>query len=63
MSAFWSQALAGYLAGLPFGTAAVIGAAIAVVIAPIATVCVTEPTQGEVQKSEPDNFFAICGWG
>jgi hypothetical protein len=28
--------LAGYLAGLPFGTAAVIGAAIAVVIAPIA---------------------------
>jgi Na+/melibiose symporter-like transporter len=35
--------LAGYLAGLPFGTAAVIGAAIAVVIAPIAAMCVEEP--------------------
>jgi len=37
--------LAGYLAGLPFITAALIGAAIAVVIAPIAAVCVTEPVQ------------------
>ena len=37
--------LAGYLAGLPFDTAALIGAAIAVVVAPIAAVCVTEPVQ------------------
>ena len=37
--------LAGYLAGLPFITAALMGAAIAVVIAPIAAVCVTEPVQ------------------
>ena len=37
--------LAGYLAGLPFGTAALIGAAIAVVVAPIAAVFVTEPVQ------------------
>ncbi len=37
--------LAGYLAGLPFGTAALIGAAIAVVVVPFAAVCVTEPIQ------------------
>jgi Na+/melibiose symporter-like transporter len=37
--------LAGYLAGLPIGEAAIIGAAIAVVIAPVAAVCVTEPIQ------------------
>lgn len=37
--------LAGYLAGLPIGAAAIVGAAIAVVIAPVAAVCVTEPIQ------------------
>ena len=37
--------LAGYLAGLPFGAVAVIGAAIAVVIAPVAAVYVAEPVQ------------------
>jgi len=37
--------LAGYLAGLPFGTAAIIGGAIAAVLAPIAAWCVTEPIQ------------------
>jgi Na+/melibiose symporter-like transporter len=40
--------LAGYLAGLPFGTAAVIGAAIAVVIAPIAAMCVEEPHKSTI---------------
>jgi Na+/melibiose symporter-like transporter len=49
--------LAGYLAGLPFGTAAVIGAAIAVVIAPIAAVCVTEPIQDEVKNVRARQFF------
>jgi Na+/melibiose symporter-like transporter len=39
--------LAGYLAGLPFGAAAIVGAAIAVVIAPVAVVCVAEPIQEE----------------
>jgi BT1 family len=39
--------LSGYLAGLTFGTAALIGAAIAVVAAPIAAVGVTEPIQGK----------------
>jgi len=37
--------LAGYLAGLPIGAAAIVGAAIAVVIAPVAAVCVAEPIQ------------------
>jgi Na+/melibiose symporter-like transporter len=37
--------LSGYLAGLAFGTAALVGAAIAVVSAPIAAVGVTEPIQ------------------
>ena len=37
--------LAGYLAGLPFGATAAIGAAIAIAIAPVAVVCVTEPAQ------------------
>jgi BT1 family protein len=37
--------LAGYLAGLPFGTAALIGAAIAVAVAPIAAAGITEPVQ------------------
>jgi Na+/melibiose symporter-like transporter len=39
--------LAGYLAGLPFGTAALIGAAIAAMTAPIVAVCVAEPVQEE----------------
>jgi Na+/melibiose symporter-like transporter len=39
--------LSGYLAGLTFGTATLIGAAIAVVSAPIAAVGVTEPVQKE----------------
>jgi Na+/melibiose symporter-like transporter len=37
--------LAGYLAGLPIGAAAIVGAAIAVVIVPVAAVCVAEPLQ------------------
>ena len=37
--------LAGHLAGLPIGTAAIVGAAIAVVIAPVAALCVAEPIQ------------------
>jgi Na+/melibiose symporter-like transporter len=37
--------LSGYLAGLAFGTAALIGAAIAVAAAPIAAISVTEPIQ------------------
>ena len=37
--------LAGYLAGLPFGVATIVCAAIAVAIAPIAAVCVAEPIQ------------------
>jgi MFS family permease len=37
--------LAGHLAGLPIGTATIIGAAIAVVIAPVAAGCVAEPLQ------------------
>jgi hypothetical protein len=37
--------LAGYLAGLPIGAAAIVGAAIAVVIAPVAALCVAEPIQ------------------
>ena len=39
--------LAGYLAGLPFGTAAMIGAAIAAMTAPIVAGCVAEPVQEE----------------
>src|SRR5882724_4284782 len=49
--------LAGYLAGLPFDTAALIGAAIAVVIAPITAVCVTEPIQAEVKNVSARQFF------
>jgi Na+/melibiose symporter-like transporter len=37
--------LAGYLAGLPFGAATIVCAAIAAAIAPIAAVCVEEPIQ------------------
>jgi len=37
--------LAGYLAGLPFGAATIVCAAIAAAIAPIAAVCVAEPIQ------------------
>jgi Na+/melibiose symporter-like transporter len=37
--------LAGYLAGFPIGAAAIFGAAISVVIVPIAAVCVAEPIQ------------------
>ena len=37
--------LAGYLAGLPFGAATIVCAAIAVAIAPVAAVCVAEPSQ------------------
>ena len=47
--------LAGYLAGIPFGTAAIIGAAIAVVIAPVAAMCVEEPHGSKVVGAElPD---------
>jgi len=47
--------LAGYLAGLPFGTAALIGAAIAAMTAPIVAGCVAEPVQEErkVVKARP----------
>ena len=37
--------LAGYLTGIPIGAAAIVGAAISVVIAPVAAVCVAEPNQ------------------
>ena len=47
--------LAGYLAGIPFGTAAIIGAAIAVVIAPVAAMCVEEPHGSKVVGADlPD---------
>src|SRR6516162_2935552 len=37
--------LAGYLAGLPFGTVAIVGAAIAAVVAPIAAMYLADPIQ------------------
>jgi Na+/melibiose symporter-like transporter len=44
--------LAGYLAGIPFGAAAIIGAAIAVVIAPIAAMFVEEPHRSKIVGAE-----------
>jgi Na+/melibiose symporter-like transporter len=49
--------LAGYLAGLPFGTAAIIGAAIAAVLAPIAALRVTEPIQDRPEIVVAEYFF------
>ena len=56
--------LAGYLAGLPLSAVAVIGAAIAVVIVPVAAVCVAEPVQHkskivEAKSLLPDLKFML----
>jgi MFS family permease len=49
--------LAGYLAGVPFGTAALIGAAIAAMTAPIVAMCVAEPAQGEPKIVKARHLF------
>ena len=49
--------LAGYLAGLPLSAVAVIGAAIAVVIVPIAAVCVAEPIQHKSKVVEAKSLL------
>jgi hypothetical protein len=50
--------LSGYLAGLPFGTAALVGAGIAVVAAPITAVSDTEPIQRESTLVGAKNVFS-----
>jgi CheY-like chemotaxis protein len=50
--------LSGYLAGPAFGTAALIGAAIAVAAAPIAAICVTEPIQRKSTVVEARYLFS-----
>jgi MFS family permease len=49
--------LAGYLAGVPFGTAALIGAAIAAMTTPIVAMCVAEPVQGEPKIVKAGHLF------
>jgi MFS family permease len=50
-------ALAGYLAGVPFGTATLISAAIAAMTAPIVAMCVAEPVQDESKIVEARHLF------
>jgi Na+/melibiose symporter-like transporter len=49
--------LAGYLAGVPFGTAALVGAAIAAMTAPVVAICVAEPARGEPKIVEARPLF------
>src|SRR3974377_1966880 len=49
--------LAGYLAGLQFGAATIVGAAIAAMTAPIVAMCVAEPVQDERKIVEARHLF------
>jgi Na+/melibiose symporter-like transporter len=53
--------LGGYLAGLPFGTAVVVGAAIAGLVAPITAVCVAEPVPDRSKIVETKNVLHDFG--
>jgi predicted MFS family arabinose efflux permease len=49
--------LAGYLGGVPFGTAALIAAAIAAMTAPVVAMCVAEPVRGDPKIVEARHLF------